>query len=344
MARPETFKIEELPLVILENTSGKISILECDGYSKRGKFLCNVCGNIWEVKESKRIIAGRSSCPKCLKNSEKLTYEYVKEKIESEGHTLLSNEYINAKTDLEIKFSCGHTHFLCWHFFQQGRRCVTCGIKTRSDKKRTKEEDIIKFLADNGFEFIDFPNGYKKQRESFVRYKCSLGHITTRAVMNIYKYTTCKKCEFIDLAELHSGSNNSFWNGGTTLIALAIRNRISGWKLESAKSCNYKCVVTGGTFDDIHHLQSFSTMLTNALDSLGYDRKIDRKSYSEEEFEEICKKFLEIQNAYPLGVCLRRDVHEKFHEIFGMRNNTPEQWEEFLKMINGGLISFPKEE
>lgn len=343
MARPETFKLEELPPMIEKNTEGKISILECDGYSKRGKFLCNVCGNIWEVKDSSRIIRGLCSCKQCLRNSEKLTYEYVKEMVESEGHILLSSEYVDAKTNLEIKFSCGHTHFLCWHFFQRGRRCVTCGIKTRSDKKRTKESDIIKFLADNGLEFIDFPNGYKKQRESFVRYKCPLGHITTRAVMNIYKYTTCKKCEFIDLAEMHSGPKNAFWNGGTTLIALAIRNRITGWKLESARACEYKCVVTGDAFDDIHHLQSFSTMLSEALDSLGFDRRVDRKSYSEDEFELICEKFLQIQNDYPLGVCLRGDVHDKFHEIFGMRNNTPEQWDEFLKMIDRGLISFPKE-
>jgi len=56
----------------------------------------------------------------------KLTYEYVKEEIEKERYKLLSNEYINAKTKLELECPKGHKYEVKWNKWQQGTRCPIC--------------------------------------------------------------------------------------------------------------------------------------------------------------------------------------------------------------------------
>jgi len=56
----------------------------------------------------------------------KLTYEFVKGYIESEGYRLLSTEYMNAKKKLELMCSEGHKLNIDWRHFQQGTRCIKC--------------------------------------------------------------------------------------------------------------------------------------------------------------------------------------------------------------------------
>ena len=84
----------------------------------------------------------------------KLTYEEIKEYIESFGYKLLSNEYKNNKAKLKIKCPKGHIFLLEWNKFQQGRRCSKCDL--------TYGEEYIKVFLDN--KHIDYihDEGYFK--------------------------------------------------------------------------------------------------------------------------------------------------------------------------------------
>ena len=64
-------------------------------------------------------------CPYCQK-CVKLTYEEVKEYIESFRYKLLSKEYINNLEKLDIMCPEGHEFKMCYSNFQQGRRCTKC--------------------------------------------------------------------------------------------------------------------------------------------------------------------------------------------------------------------------
>lgn len=108
-----------------------------------------------------------------------------------------------------------------------------------------------------------------------------------------------------------------------------IRINNSKWKKDSMRSCNYKCVITGQRFDEIHHIVSFAFLLDSSLHELGYGFNYDTRCYTSSELKAILNKFKEIQGRYPLGVCLTKDKHEKFHLAYGYGNNTPEQWDEF---------------
>jgi hypothetical protein len=77
----------------------------------------------------------------------KLTYEFVKESFEKEGHILLSEKYINSVTKLDYICSKGHKHNICWADWSQGHRCSTCAGQTKPTIEQVKEsfknEDYI---------------------------------------------------------------------------------------------------------------------------------------------------------------------------------------------------------
>lgn len=111
------------------------------------------------------------------------------------------------------------------------------------------------------------------------------------------------------------------------------RDCINDWKYRSMEKCSYKCVVTGGEFNHIHHLYSFASICQETFESLNIDLTKPFEEY-ESDMEQIINEFRQIHNSYPLGVCLSEEVHIEFHKKYGNKNNTPAQWEEFIKSYN----------
>lgn len=56
-------------------------------------------------------------------------------------------------------------------------------------------------------------------------------------------------------------------------------------------------------------------------------------NYTDTELRNILKEFRRIQDTYPLGLCLREDIHKMFHNIYGYGNNTETQWNQFINDI-----------
>jgi len=88
-------------------------------------------------------------CPVCAKNNKKLTYEYVKEQIEKEGYKLLSKEYINANTKLELQCLEGHEYSVRFNHFHKGIRCPVCA----ENKKKTYEE-VKQYIESQGYKLL----------------------------------------------------------------------------------------------------------------------------------------------------------------------------------------------
>ena len=94
------------------------------------------CGNEFLVRPYNFHKGNR--CPKCknkrIAKSLKLNYEDVKNIIEKENYTLLSEDYINSKTKIKIKHNkCGHEYEVTLSNFNKGRRCPKCANIKRSD-------------------------------------------------------------------------------------------------------------------------------------------------------------------------------------------------------------------
>lgn len=115
-----------------------------------------------------------------------------------------------------------------------------------------------------------------------------------------------------------------------------IRHNNIDWKRRSMEYCNYKCILTGNSNFEVHHIYSFNLILKEAMQD---DRWIDRdiKDYDESELKNILNIFNEYQDKYPLGACISTNIHKLFHSIYGNRCNTIEQWDEFEQNYKNGL-------
>ena len=119
------------------------------------------------------------------------------------------------------------------------------------------------------------------------------------------------------------------------------RGHIYNWKKESMEKCNYSCIITGSKEFDVHHLYGFNLICNEAFDKLSKMlllKSDNINDYSKEELDDIIKIFLDVHNSYPLGICIRKDIHEKFHNIYGAGGNTPQQWDMFIKKYIKDII------
>lgn len=124
-----------------------------------------------------------------------------------------------------------------------------------------------------------------------------------------------------------NGEDNPNWQGGITQLNFWLRNNLQDWKQKTIKHCNYKCVITGDVFDDIHHLHSFNMIYKEALKICNLENVTNVSELEDD--QEFLTRFKELHDSYGLGVCLRSDVHKLFHDIYGYSSNTPEQFNEF---------------
>lgn len=108
------------------------------------------------------------------------------------------------------------------------------------------------------------------------------------------------------------------------------------WKTQSIINCNYQCVLTKDRFDDIHHIHGFNLILNETIETLDIPIKECIDDYTDVELRNLLDTFRLLQSKYPLGVCLRKDIHVLFHNIYGYGNNTQKQWNEFLNNYNNG--------
>ena len=108
----------------------------------------------------------------------------------------------------------------------------------------------------------------------------------------------------------------------------------SEWKKKSMANCGYKCVISGGSFDDIHHLYAKNLILARALQNEGIEMPDNINTCSDELRQRILSAFLAEQDKHPLGVCLSKYYHKRFHATYGFGNNTPEQFQEFRQKVS----------
>ena len=84
-------------------------------------------------------------CPECDK-SKKLTLNKVKQYIENFEYKLLSTEYVNSKTKLELQCPEGHIYNVIYNSFQQGQRCPSCASVKGWSKP---EKEIAEYIKQN---------------------------------------------------------------------------------------------------------------------------------------------------------------------------------------------------
>lgn len=268
----------------------------------------------------------------------KFTFEEIDEYIKNFNCLLLSTEYKNRRSKLEIKFNCGHVRVMSFECFVRGYRCL-CDSKNRV--KRTVEsktrKKVLNALLSVNFKIISFQNNIASWGTNLT-YECSNGHIETKSIREFMRYKRCVICHMRNISQSQQGEKGSNWQGGKTKLRDSLAKLALQWKKDSAKSCDYKCIITGERFDDIHHLHPLNLIIKEALENLNLNLFEFVRDYSEKDLKTIRLEIEELHKKYPLGVCLRKDVHRLFRKLYGYNDSTIEDFYEFKRKIHSGEI------
>ena len=214
-------------------------------------------------------------------------------------------------------------------------RCLKCSNREKAQDQKIHWDIVKKIFTDKGYVLLSKASEYKNNK-SQLRYICNkhreIGVQKTNYELLARNENNCHSCWY----EATSGKTSNHWKGGLTSISQHIRDKIIVWKSDSMKSCNYKCVLTGDRFDNVHHLQGFNLILKQVIEEIGFELKDNVGDYTEDELEILVNHVIATHYKYPLGVCLRRDVHILFHSLYGAGDNTPDQFYEFRDRYNNG--------
>ena len=172
-----------------------------------------------------------------------------------------------------------------------------------------------------------------KSKETLDRMFIELGKMTTDRLLSLKKWKGEDNPQY---DSQRFGNLNPNYKGGISALSQELRRNIKQWKLDSMENANYKCFLSGGRFDDIHHLYSFESIVKDTLNETNLPIYENISLYTQEELQQLIDKCLEIHYRYPLGICMQKKYHIQFHVEFGYGNNTPVQFYQFIENYYDG--------
>jgi hypothetical protein len=277
-----------------------------------------------------------------ISNSQKTPYEDVVESFKKKGFTLITteNEYKNIRTNSEyLYFICnkhkeyGSQKTTLYNLSKSTNNCKCCNYETVGDVQRLPFAYIKKGFESKGYKLLEVEY---KTSSTPMRYICPKHkeYEQTIAWNHLKNGEGCYYC----CLESKSGENHWNWQGGITTLNNYLRSLLNGdWKLKSLSKYGYKCYITGENNRDleIHHIYGFNLIVSDILKKLGLDVYSTITEYGDD-LKIIETEFMKY-SMDNLGVPLSPKMHQLFHNIYGRKNNTKEQFNEFVKIYKEGL-------
>lgn len=332
-------KFKDIKKFIEEDSDSNCTVLTTNynNIDEKLNIKCD-CGIIFETTFYNFKYNNKRRCNDCrnedLSKRFRNSIEYVSKQIYSLSNgnvKLISDIYINGKTPIDLLCSCGNKFSVKFNDFLSNKQyqCPKCGIEKRANSKRFSYEDVKNDIENNGYELLS--NEYISS-DNTLHLKCPEGHESHMLYNNFKRGARCRQCYFNSMG----GENSYNWKGGITPLHEYLRKHIKEWKNKSKESSGYRCIVTGGKFDVIHHLYPFHKIMMETINELNIPILSSINDYTEDELKKMIEKCLEIHYRYPNGVCLNNKVHYLFHSIYGKHDNTPEQFYKFVERYKNG--------
>lgn len=266
-----------------------------------------VCSNGHNINISYNNLKQGKRCAKCSKRA-KPDINYVLECFINRGYEPLFDEYKNNHTKLQYR-CCLHSDIIQeidWNRFSTGQGCKYCGYENMAIIKRKNYDEIVKeFLKKD---LILLPDNIYKNNNSDLQFYCK-NHPTYTQTIDYNHFNRgqgCNECNKIN----YSGENSHSWKGGITPEVMLIRcsAEYREWRNQVFERDNYTCQCCGdntGHNLQAHHIENFADNVELRFD---------------------------INN----GITFCNRCHDfryegSFHNIYGTRNNTREQLEEYIK-------------
>ncbi len=263
------------------------------------KYRCK-CGN----KECKISFSHFKNGRRCIEcgGKEKFTFDYVYKYFKDHDCKLLATEYINVGTPMEYECNCGNSDCkISFNSFKNGNRCMKCGIKRRSEKRKLLYKDVKQYFEDHDCELfeIEYINSSTK-----MRYRCDCGNKECKISFNNFKKGhRCKKCAI----KKHSGKNHPNYDPNLTDEEREkgrICPGLGKWKKDVRKRDNNTCQCCFQVDGKLiaHHIEDYSNNK-------------------------------ELRTVLSNGFLFCEEHHIEFHKKYGYGYNNREQLNEFLKII-----------
>lgn len=290
---------------------------------------CSVCG--YEYLTTWTILSGNHGCGRCSKVA-KLTIEVIRERFADLNPTgkILDDEYVNNKEKIHCSCTvCGHKWEKSWDSLRLYPYCPECNRKAGRKKSIPKfTMDEIKIMSDKINPDIIILDDYYVNTSSPIRVRCRIDGNVWTSSWNRLQIKGCRECYLRN----NRGENHKSWKGGITPLHNHLRTTIYPWKKDSMKKSNYRCVITGKPFEEIHHEHGFEFILKETMEIVNLPIHTKINEYTESELKEIEDTCLELHYKYGLGSPILASLHTEFHNIYGRGKNTREQFEEFLEL------------
>lgn len=318
----------------LDYGSGKLIVLICDQCSSEYTIAYN--------KYLKRTNSStKDKCSSCRnrKNSNKeiVSKRIIKEFLERDLIIQEDFSYSNQKQKIPclcLKHKEEGIQFISYGDFNHKKQgCKYCGRAKTEEARRLTIQQLIDRTKEKGFILLSEYSEYQNT-SSILRFKC-IRHGEFQASWSAFigREHHCNDCAM----EMVSGENHHSWNGGITDLRKACREHLIPWVKESFIHYNGRCYITGKTNNlDLHHFYNFKNILEETLMELNLDIYSKIYEYTQDELNLIHKTVLENHFKYGYGIPLRKDIHILFHKIYGYKNNSMSQLEEFKNdYLNG---------
>lgn len=133
-----------------------------------------------------------------------------------------------------------------------------------------------------------------------------------------------------------NGELNGRWKGGILNTYVELRSDTKDWFNESMEFCGYKCVITNGEFDNVHHTTAFRDIVDQVFKLTEIEVRQKVCDYEEDEFKELRSTLKDLHSIYGYGACINKDVHKLFHDNYGYTNFSPFDFLDFIYRIDIG--------
>jgi hypothetical protein len=288
-------------------------------YVGQDKLMRCICPNhpdeIMSIK-----VANLTKWRGCKICSKPLTFDFEDIRVEfcERGYLLLEDRYIDSKS--KLKYICSMhsetTQEVGYSKFRMGQGCKYCGLIKRGKSHRVPFSKVKSLFEKRGYILLE--TEYHNALAN-MKYVCPTHPDRDNQISycNLLAEKGCPQCA----TDNFKGENNPNWKGGTTLISIYLRSKISEWKTDSFKKYNYKCFVTGKKGNlQIHHITPFHKIRDKCISKLGLDLNKNVGDYSEEELDLLVNEFTN-EHKKELGIPLLKAIHDEFHCIYGKGDN-----------------------
>lgn len=213
-------------------------------------------------------------------------------------------------------------------------KCRKCSNAEIAFKKKNNYETILNEFMKHNLILLDDVSLYINNATK-LRFKCSKHNNLVQKIsynkLRSYKFP-CRLCNNENISLRQRRDKSSSWKGGVSSIHGYLRRELKtyGWYYRSFLETEFKCIISGERAHHVHHLYPFNKILEETIHEFNIEIKDNISKYTDDELLFIKEMFFNVHERYPLGAPLRKDIHKKYHSIYGY-DNTIEQFEEFKR-------------